>query len=384
MTAARSALVVGAGVAGMTAALMLRRAGVEVRLIDLATAPKPAGAGLTISASTLRAMQFAGLLDAVKRQGHTHAGIRVCDVAGRAQRLVTSPPLPDADVPGAGGILRPTLHAIMAAQLAAVGVPVQAGLTVVALEQDAVEPGDIESRNTGVRATLSDGSVVSVDMVVGADGLFSSMRRLLFPAAPAPCFTGQACWRMVLPRPPEIDMRHFYLGGPVKAGLTPVSQEEMYLFLLEQVPGNPRREEDTQHTVLAGLLAGFGGILADICRGLNRQSRIVYRPLESHLLPQPWWRGRTILIGDAAHATTPQLASGAGMALEDGIVLAEEVARAATPAAAFAGFMRRRFARCRLVVENSLEIGRLEMAKAPASEQTAVVERSLAALAAPI
>jgi 2-polyprenyl-6-methoxyphenol hydroxylase-like FAD-dependent oxidoreductase len=374
MSAVRSALVVGGGVAGMSAALMLARAGVAVRLIDIATEWKMVGAGLTISASTLRAMKMAGLLDDMRRLGHTHDGIRVCDVAGHPQRFVASPPLPDADVPGAGGILRPTLHGIMAAKLRESGVPVRLGVSVASFEEGA----------DGVAATLSDGSIERADMVVGADGLFSGMRRLLFPDAPAPAFTGQACWRVVLPRPPAIDTRHFFLGGPVKVGLTPVSPEEMYLFLLEHVPDNPLRPEETQYRVLAQLLEGFGGILAEIRRDLNPASRIVYRPLESHMLRHDWWRGRVILIGDAAHATTPQLASGAGMALEDGIVLAQEVARAERLDEAFTGFMRRRFERCRLVVENSLEIGRLEVAKAPATEQTAVVERSLAALAAPI
>jgi 2-polyprenyl-6-methoxyphenol hydroxylase-like FAD-dependent oxidoreductase len=166
--------------------------------------------------------------------------------------------------------------------------------------------------------------------------------------------------------------------------LTPVSQEEMYLFLLEHVPDNPWRPVETQYAVLRDLLAGFGGILATIRDGLSPASQIIYRPLEGHLLRHDWWRGNAILIGDAAHATTPQLASGAGMALEDGIVLADEVARAATLPAAFANFMRRRYERCRMVVEDSLEIGRLEVAGAPPIEQTAVVEASLERLSAPI
>ena len=131
--------------------------------------------------------------------------------------------------------------------------------------------------------------------------------------------------------------------------------------------------------LLRGLLAGFGGILATIREGLSEQSQFIYRPLEGYLLRHHWWAGNTILIGDAAHATTPQLASGAGMALEDGIVLAEEVSRAASLPEAFGDFMRRR-----MVVENSLEIGRLETAGAPAAEQAMVVERSLNLLAQPI
>jgi 2-polyprenyl-6-methoxyphenol hydroxylase-like FAD-dependent oxidoreductase len=158
----------------------------------------------------------------------------------------------------------------------------------------------------------------------------------------------------------------------------------MYLFYLEHVPGNPWREPSRQHVLLQGLLGEYGGVLAGVRDALGPQSRIVYRPLEAHVLGGGWFKGRAILIGDAAHASTPQLASGAGMAAEDGIVLAQELSRGDSVPAAFEAFMRRRFERCRMVVENSMEIGRLEMSGAPAAEQTAVVARSLAALAAPI
>jgi 2-polyprenyl-6-methoxyphenol hydroxylase-like FAD-dependent oxidoreductase len=117
---------------------------------------------------------------------------------------------------------------------------------------------------------------------------------------------------------------------------------------------------------------------------LNEASEIVFRPLEGFFLPPPWHRGHVLLIGDAAHPTTPQLASGAGMAVEDALVLAEEVARAASVPEALLAFMARREERCRLIVESSIEIGRLEQARAPVAEQTAVVQRALQILTAPI
>lgn len=374
MGAAKTAMIVGGGVAGMSAAIMLRQAGLQVQLIDIATEWKMSGAGLTISASTLRALRDVGLLDAVMVQGHTHDGIRVCDVNGNPLRLVKSPPLPDAVVPGAGGILRATLHQIMTKRLQALGVEVRLGLSVTSIDPYGAQ----------CRVTLTDGSVECVDLMVGADGLYSTARRLIFPDANPPLFTGQACWRLVIPRPAEIELRHFFLGGPVKVGLTPVSRDEMYLFLLEQVPGNPWRPESTQYKTLRALLEGFGGILANIREAIGPNSQIVYRPLESHFLTDQWWLGRAVLIGDAAHATTPQLASGAGMGIEDGIVLGQEVSKAQSLGEALSRFMQRRYERCKMVVENSLEIGRLEMAGASPAEQTAVVDRSLALLAQPI
>lgn len=370
----RSALVVGGGVAGMSAALMLHRGGTPVQIVDADPHWKMAGAGLTLTAPTLRAFQRLGILEAVKKLGHTHPGIRVHDVSGRLIQEVRSPALVDADVPGAGGILRPVLHSILSEAVRAAGIDVRLGRTVTQIEENADR----------MRVRLDDGTVEEHDLLVGADGLFSGTRALLFPEASGPAFTGQACWRLTIPRPSEIDRRHFFLGGPVKVGLTPVAADRMYLFLLEHVPDNPRRAPETQYAILARLLEGFGGVVASIRAALSPTADIVYRPLESHLLRRAWWTGRAILIGDAAHATTPQLASGAGMAAEDGIVLAEEIARADSLEAAFAGFMRRRFDRCRLVVENSLEIGRLEVMRAPATAQTAIVEASLRTLASPI
>ena len=373
MAAAKRALVVGGGVAGMSCAVMLRRLGLEVDLAEKDPGWKVAGAGITITAATLRAFKVLGILERVMDEGHTHEGIRVCTVHGRPVEEVKSPPL-DPGIPGAGGILRPVLHRILSELTRALGARVKLGVTVEALEQD----------RAGASVRLTDGTQGRYDLVIGADGIHSGVRSLLFPEAPKPQFTGQACWRLMTERPAEIDRRHFFLGGPVKCGLTPVSRSEMYLFLLEHVPHNPWRAPQEQPALLRRLLEGFAGILARVREALDERSRIVYRPLEGHILRGDWFKGRAILIGDAAHASTPQLASGAGMAAEDGIVLAEELQRAPSADDAFRAFMQRRYQRCRLVVENSLEIGRLEMAKAPADQQTAIVARSLQVLAAPL
>ena len=158
------------------------------------------------------------------------------------------------------------------------------------------------------------------------------------------------------------------VGGPVKAGITPVSQDEMYLFLLQHVPGNPRMPEERWPELLAEQLRGFGGALGAVRDSLDASARINYRPLEKLLLPPPWHRGRAILIGDAAHATTPHLASGAGLAVEDALVLARAALRPTLALEeALQRFTARRYERCRMVVENSVRLGELEMRRAPAA-----------------
>ena len=368
------ALVVGGGIAGMATAIALRRNHVAVDLIDLDPDWRVHGAGITITGPTLRAFKALGILERVMAVAHTADGVQVCGVAGEPLMLIPTPAPAGAEVPGSGGIMRPALHKILSSEVLGLDTSVRLGLTVDAIAHE-MDAEDVR---------FSDGTSGRYDLVVGADGLFSKVRSLVFPGAPAPQFTGQACWRLMTTRLAGIDRRHYFLGGPVKAGLTPVSSSEMYMFVLENVPSNGWVDPAGFYLKLRDLIAPFGGPLAEVRSNINAQSSIVYRPLEAVLLPQPWYRGRTVIIGDAAHGTTPQLASGAGLAVEDGLVLAEELNGSSSVAAGLAAFMRRRYDRCRLVVENSIQLGRYEVEGAPVEVQTALVSSSLDALAAAI
>lgn len=344
-------LIVGGGVGGMTAAVRLAALGARVALIDKDPQWRAYGAGLTITGPSLRAFDELGVLPEIRERGSVHAGMRIFDPAGNLQADIPAPPDP-APLRCTGGIMRPVLHEILAARVRRAGVEVALG----------IEPREIVPHGASVEATLSDGRRARYDLVVGADGIFSSVRRMAFPEAPPPRFTGQGCWRVVAPRPPAVDRSELYLGGPVKVGLVPVAHDRMYMFILEHVPLNPRFAQEQYISHLKALLAGFGRNAAGVRDGLGPRSQITYRPLEWILVPQPWYRGRVVLIGDAAHATTPHLASGAGMAVEDALVLAQELARHEDPDAALGAFMQRRIERARSVVETSVKIGELEMA----------------------
>ncbi|MEY3777484.1 MAG: hypothetical protein RIR83_1532, partial [Pseudomonadota bacterium] len=100
----------------------------------------------------------------------------------------------------------------------------------------------------------------------------------------------------------------------------------------------------------------------------------------AYLMPPPWHKGRILLLGDAAHGATPHLASGAGMAMEDAIVLAESLRTEKTISSALEAHTKRRFPRCKLVVENSLAIGIAEMNGDPATTLNEIMTRSHKAL----
>lgn len=367
-----SALIIGGGIAGMSAALTLADSVERVHLIDSDPEWKVYGAGITITGPTLRVMKRLGILEKVMELGWTADGILACDQTGAIVASIETGSDALDGLPGAGGIMRPTLHRLLAERLRATDVKVSLGLSVR-------DMGEGQPK----KVTFSDGSTGEYDLVVGADGIFSTTREIVFPGAPAPNYVGQVCWRLMSKRHPDIDRRTYFLGGPVKVGMNPVSPDSMYMFLLEPVKEFERVPDDQLHIRLGELMAPYGGVVADVRAGLCADSNIVARPLETVLAPSPWYRDGVVLIGDAAHATTPQLASGAGMAMEDGVVLGDCIAAAETLEAALAAFIARRFDRCSLVVENSLKLGELERAGAAPLDQIRVVETALAKLNEP-
>ncbi len=369
----RKVLIVGGGVGGMAAAIRLRQIGVDVDLVDVDPAWGVYGTGITLSTLTMRALCDLGFAEDVMEQGNCYDGFTLCNEQGEVIHQMTAARLYSADVPGEGGILRPTLHAMMKARVIADGVSVRTGVTVNALRQDA----------DGAEVDFSDGTTGRYDLIVGADGLFSKMRQMIFPDAPKPRFTGQACWRVLFDIPEGWTCGRMFLGETVKLGFTLCSPDKMYLYLLEHVPDNPWREQATLPTLLRNLMAGFGGEAARLRDTIDQETKIIYRPLETILVTGTWSKGRVVLIGDAVHATTPHLGSGAGAAIEDAIVLADEIAGATSLEEALRNFDSRRIPRASLVVNNSLDIGELEMTGAPMQQQAALMGASMQAIAEP-
>lgn len=359
----KKVLVVGGGIGGLSAAIALAGIGYEILLIERNSEWTALGAGLTFNGATARAFRALGVLERVVDAGCVHGTSQICDKFGRVLVGSNEDEVYGRGVPVAGGILRPVLNRILQEAAIDAGVATRTGVTV----QQWTEQPD------GVAAHFSDGAQERFDFAVAADGLMSKTRQQLMPDAPHPLFTGQGCWRAIAPRPSEVTTSAIYFGTRHKAGINPVSDDEMYLFLLTAEPQNPWYAEDQWLGLLRGHLGEFGGHIGVIRDNLGPNSRINYRPLETALLPPPWHRGHVLLIGDSVHATTPHVGYGAGLAAEDGVVLAE-LLRAGEPNV-FERFAGRRYERCAAVVNGSIGLGRLEMAEAPIAEHRALSKR---------
>ena len=372
--ASQRILVIGGGFSGMAAAIELRKLGAAVDLVEIDPGWRSYGAGISLGGATLRAMRTLGILEAFLREGNAADGVKICLPHGPQVAELPTPRLAGADVPGGGAILRPVLARILADATRAAGTHVMLGCTFTSITQDA----------DGVDVGFTDGQRRRYDLVIGADGLYSKTREALFPGAPKPRYSGQACWRAVLPRPPEVSTATMWMGR-VKPGVNPVSKTHMYLFVTEHRPSNEHVDPARFPTLLRELLADFPApVVQQIRSQINEDSQIVFRPLEALLMPRPWSQGRVVLIGDTVHATTPHLASGACIGIEDAIVLAEEIARAGAAPDALQAFEARRWERCRMVVENSLRLGEIEIAGGDKDEHARIMRESLMALAQPV
>jgi len=332
---------------------------------------------LTMVGPTLRALRLVDeeTLDRCISEGVGHTSLGFGTVDGEIVETVVLPQVAGPEYPAGFGIMRPLFWGMLAEMADKAGARVRLSTTVAAIEQ----------RDGVAHVDLTDGTSGTYDLVVGADGVHSTIRELAFPDAPAPFLTGQTVWRAVVPRPTGLsDDMSMYYGPRVKAGCNPVSAEEMYVFVTENTPEPVRQPREQWPELIQGLLTEYEGVIGWARERMTDSERIDRRPLQAILVPAPWYRERVLLIGDAAHATTPHLAMGAGIAIEDAVVLGDVLAGADSLESALRAFMERRYERCRLVVENSLQLGEWEKdPEDPDADPVGLSNASFAELAAP-
>jgi 2-polyprenyl-6-methoxyphenol hydroxylase-like FAD-dependent oxidoreductase len=353
MSIVQKVLIIGGGIGGLTAAVALKRKGIDAEVIEQNPAWSVYGVGIIQPSNMLRALRTLDLGDACLEQGKGFFGWRFCDAQGNLLAQVPSENVAGPGYPPVNGITRPALHKILTDATLAQGTPVRLGVTATQFEET----------KEGVRVSFSDGTQDTYDLVIGADGAYSKTRSQLFGDDLRPHYTGQGVWRYNLPRPRDMDWGSLQYGKKSKAGLVPLSETTMYLLLVTAEPGNPRMPADRLHLLLRERLQEYGGIVGGLRDQITDPAAVVYRPMEVLMVPSPWYRGRVVLIGDAAHSGTPHLAEGAAMAIEDSVVLAELLAEESNLKSALNRFVLRRLPRAQLVYETGLRIGEWEQAE---------------------
>ncbi|MEU0797516.1 FAD-dependent oxidoreductase [Amycolatopsis sp. NPDC005961] len=348
MPAVDNVLVVGGGLAGTATAIRLAARGVAVDLIDVMTDVAVLGSGITLQGNALRELRGLGVWERVRREGYSFdsVGLRAPD----GTLLVELPDFRTGgpDLPATIGMSRPALARILLDRASEAGAKVRFGLAVAALRGD----------HTGVDVTFSDGSAGRYDLVVGADGIRSTVRRLL-GVEPAARPTGMGIWRVFGPRPASVTRTDLCYGGPCYiAGYCPTGEDSLYAYLVEDAQNRGVLSAEERLETMRDLASAYHGPWDEIRAALDDPERIHYTWFETHVLPPPWHRGRVVLIGDAVHSCPPTLAQGGAQALEDAAVLTELLTRHSTlDERLWTAFTDRRHARAKAVVDASNQLG---------------------------
>lgn len=351
MSAVATVLVVGGGLAGTATAIGLAAGGVDVDLVEAGPDVSGVGSGITLQGNALRELRRLGVWDRVRAEGYAFdsLGLRAPDPHGTLLAEFPDQRTGGPDLPATVGMTRPALARILHDRTGEAGAKIRYGVGPEAVEQHA----------DGVTVRFTDGSTGRYDLVVGADGIRSTIRDLAgVEAGIRP--SGMGIWRAFGPRPASVTRTDLYYGGPAYiAGYCPTGEDSLYAYVVEPATDRSTLTPDERLATMRGLAAGYHGPWDDIRATLTDPARVHYTRFESHVLPAPWNRGRIVLIGDAAHACPPTLAQGGAQALEDAAVLSELLLAAATvDDELWAAFTERRLPRARAVVDASNQLCR--------------------------
>lgn len=342
-------LVVGAGLGGLSTAVALAQIGATVDVIEVKEENTVPGVGFGLRVNGLRAVREIGLLEQCKAIGNNATGLTYYDNMGRHLSDLSYGP-GDGAIPSILLMARLDYLEIVTARALEVGCSIRMGTTVASLEQD----------SEGVAVTFSSGETTDYDLVIGFDGIYSQIRNEYFGPQFGPTPAGGVAWRTALPMADEMSRTGtlFCQGHGGKALFAPLTGDSMYMVLTVAEHGRPRYDPTEMPRIMydkARALMGDSTFMADSIEQIRQSTSVAYTPFSTVWVPYPWYRGRVMIAGDAAHAMTPYLGSGAAMSIEDGIVLAQELAKDQSLKDAQVGWMTRRLPRVRAVHDRSIE-----------------------------
>jgi 2-polyprenyl-6-methoxyphenol hydroxylase-like FAD-dependent oxidoreductase len=343
----RHILIAGGGIGGLTLACALRKAGLSATVFERAEALRPVGAGITVQMNAMAALRSIGLADAVAEAGATLSSAATLRPSG--QKLAQ---LAFAELQREFGV---PMIAIHRARLQAV-LLAQAG-------EEHIHTGravkGVHEQGQKVTVELSDGSTATGDLLVGADGLNSVVRREVLGDAPLR-YSGYTSWRGVAKAASLVEPgRTSETWGPgARFGIVPIGHGEVYWFATVNAPAGGRDEPGRARAHLLERFSGWHAPIASLLEA-TAEENIVRTDINDRPPVTRWSKGRVTLLGDAAHPMTPNMGQGGCQAIEDAVVLAGCLAREADVSAALAAYERRRIERANSFVSRSHQFGRV-------------------------
>lgn len=349
MSTVKKILIVGAGIGGQSAAIGLKKAGYEVDVVEIHAEFNVYGVGIIQQANALRALDAIGVADEAMRRGSPYGKVKLCLPHGVQIGEAGTPPI--GRFPSHNGISRKILHEVLFDEAQRIGLKYRMGVTV----------DTIDNQPDAVRVIFSDGTAGTYDILIAADGVNSKVRKLVFGEYKTN-YVGLSVWRYAFNRPAALDTGYIFLNKKHKLGVIPMTADSCYIFLNSGEGEDPNIPEDQLVDKLKGYMSAYPvPFVQELIPQITDPKLVNYRALETLKVPAPWYKNRVVVIGDAAHTTIPQLGSGAALAIEDAVVLIEELQKDGKVSDVYERYMKRRFDRCNLVVEVSETLGQWEL-----------------------
>ncbi|HVN61718.1 MAG TPA: FAD-dependent monooxygenase [Gaiellaceae bacterium] len=361
-------LIVGGGIGGLATSIALTDRGFDVRVVEIQPDLHSSvyGVGIIQPHNALLALEQIGCAQPCMEQGFpAPVWMRMHDVNGDLVRTIPGERAQGSSLPPLNGITRPKLHQILTSRALDAGVTIDYATTIDHLD----DQGD------HVLAVFSDASSATFDLVVGADGVRSTVRQYVHPEV-TPTYNGQSAFRVNIPRDEAVDCIYLQMNDPISTGIVPLADDLAYLFLNVTWDRSRRPAQEELYLIMKEQLAPFGGLIGRVRdEWITAESSIVLRPEEWLIAPPPWHKGRIVLIGDSAHSVLPHLGQGAAQAIEDGLVLADELTTRDSVEDAFAAYCDRRYERCKFVVEACVQLGEWQQKADPNANPFALRQR---------
>ena len=346
--------IVGAGIGGLTLSIAMQRKGFNVSIFENAPSLNPLGAGLALAANAVKGFAEIGIAEAVLEAGSVLKKLLIRDDKGRILAETDSEVISKKfNTVNNFTIHRADLHEVLLKQIAG---NVHLGKRCV----------DFKQTTRGVELIFQDGSTYDADYVIACDGIHSIFRKKLLPQSKLR-YAGYTCWRAVIesaPQSVDMEVTSETWGRGSRFGIAPLNNGRLYWFACLNAKENDLAMRSYSVKDLLNRFGAFHSPVREILEH-TRDKQLIWNDIVDFKPVDKFAFGNIVLIGDAAHATTPNMGQGACLAIEDAVTLANSIADSRSVEEAFVGFERKRLKRTTVVVNDSWKLGRIAQLENP-------------------